>query len=64
MRLLHKSLIALALTWFAWTSAEGSLCFTDDLAKVPARYRASVREFEPQPLSGYAHLTVVDAPAR
>jgi hypothetical protein len=60
-----KNLLALALVWFVWTSAEGSLCYADALEKVPARYRAVAREFEPQPLADYARLTVVDrAPAR
>ncbi len=35
---------ALGLSFFAWTTSQGILSFTDDSARIPSKYRAAAIE--------------------
>lgn len=56
-----KNLVAIALfVCFRWVTVDGTVSFTDDLKRVPERYRASAErvEFE-DGLDGYARFTPI-----
>lgn len=48
---------AVAGTLYHWRTEDGSYAYTDDLRRVPARYRDQVERRTSRPLSGYEHYT-------
>lgn len=50
-------------TLYRWTTDEGSVAFSDDLKRVPERYRAQAKAIETRRLPGYARYTPTDAQA-
>jgi hypothetical protein len=49
---------------FRWTGPDGSLSFTDDADRVPARYRSQAVQVRERDVTGYARYTPTDAAAQ
>jgi len=52
-----------AVTLYRWKSDDGSISYTDDLKRVPERYRAKAEEIQSEGLEGYARFTPTDSAA-
>jgi hypothetical protein len=56
---------ALAGPAYRWTTADGSIAFSDDLKKIPSQYRASAERVGTRNLADYPRYTPAErAPAR
>jgi hypothetical protein len=51
----------LADTVYTWTTDDGTVAFTDEDKRIPARYRDSAQQRELQGLSGYERYTPVES---
>lgn len=49
---------------YEWRTEDGTTAFTDDVRRIPARYRDSARVRPTGPLADYEHLTETDAGAQ
>jgi hypothetical protein len=54
---------ALAGTLYKWTTADGSVAFTDDPERIPERYRGQVKTIETGGLDAYERFTPTDSAA-
>jgi len=61
--LLAAAAPATAGTLYRWKAADGSLAFTDDLKRVPERYRDKVETLTSEGLGDYQRYTPTDAAA-
>ena len=67
MRIILTAALAVALLapaaafadLYRYETEQGTVAFTDDVERVPARYRASAKRQEVQNLKSYSRLTVV-----
>jgi hypothetical protein len=44
---------------YRYETEQGTVAFTDDIERVPARYRASAKREDPRDLESYSRLTIV-----
>lgn len=61
MKYHHTLLLVAGVIVHVWTTDEGTLAFTDDPKRIPARYAEQARAFELQPLDDYARFTPLAA---
>ena len=56
-----RALVLLALSWFVYVSDTGSVSFTDEQARVPAKYADHAMPVEPSSVFCYRRTTIVGA---
>lgn len=57
-----KQILIAMLLVFTYTAENGTLCFTDNIATIPAKYVNHVTAREVGPLSGYGKYSTVSKP--
>lgn len=55
---------ASAQTMYRWTAEDGSVSFTDDAKRIPARYRSAAQAIQPAGLAGYEHYSPAEPAAQ
>jgi hypothetical protein len=64
LALVAFALPASAETLFRWTAEDGSVSFTDDAKRIPARYRSASQSIQTGGLAGYKQYSPTQAAAQ